>query len=43
VMDAVELGIVRCLSGGIGLPGATLTGTWSGQLTPVPLAYASVR
>jgi hypothetical protein len=43
VMDALELGIVRCLNGDTALPGATLTGTWSGQSTPVPLAYASVR
>lgn len=42
VMDALELGIVRCLNGDTGLPGATLTGTWSGQPTPVPLAYALV-
>lgn len=43
VMDALELAIVRCLNGNTGLPGATLTGTWSGQSAPVPLAYASQR
>jgi hypothetical protein len=43
VTDALELGIVRCLNGNTRLPGTTLTSTWSGQSTPVPLAYASVR
>jgi hypothetical protein len=42
MMDGLELGIVRYLNGDSGLPGATLTGTWTGQSTPVPLAYASV-
>jgi hypothetical protein len=43
VTDPVELAIVRCLKGSTSLPGATLTGTWSGQVTPVPLAYATSR
>jgi hypothetical protein len=41
VTDSVELAIVRCLTGSASLPGAALTGTWSGQPTPVPLAYAA--
>jgi hypothetical protein len=43
VTDSVELAVVRCLDGSSGLAGATLTGTWSGQPTPLPLAYASPR
>jgi hypothetical protein len=43
VTDPVELAIVRCLKDSTSLPGATLTGTWSGQPTPVPLAYAAAR
>jgi Maltokinase N-terminal cap domain len=43
VTDSVELAIVRCLMGSTRLPGAALTGTWSGQETPVPLAYAAAR
>jgi hypothetical protein len=43
VTDPVELTIVRRLDSGIRVPGATLTGTWSGQPTPVPLAYATAR
>jgi Maltokinase N-terminal cap domain len=38
VTDSVELAIVRCLKRSTSLPGAALTGTWSGQLNPVPLA-----
>ena len=43
VTDTVELTVVRRPGTGatIGTPtGATLTGTWNGQPTPVPLAYA---
>jgi hypothetical protein len=40
VTDSVELAVVRCLTGSASLPGAALTGTWSGQPTPIPLAYA---
>jgi len=43
VTDAVELALVRRIGGGSGRTGATLTGTWSGQATSVPLAYASLR
>jgi hypothetical protein len=43
VTDTIELAVVRRLGGGNGLAGATLTGTWSGQPTPVPLACASPR
>jgi hypothetical protein len=43
VTDSVELAVVRRLDGINGLTGATLTGTWSGQPTPLPLAYASPR
>jgi hypothetical protein len=43
VTDPVELAVVRCLKGSTSLPGATLTGTWSGQPTRVPLAYAAAR
>ena len=42
--DSVELAVRRRLDGGdSGSSGATLTGTWSGQPVPVPLAYASPR
>lgn len=43
VLHSLELAVVRRLDGGKGLAGATLTGTWSGQPTPLPLAYASRR
>jgi hypothetical protein len=43
VTDSVELAVVRRLQGSKGLAGARLTGTWSGQPTPLPLAYASLR
>lgn len=43
VTDSVELAVVRRLDGSSGLAGATLTGTWRGQPTPLPLAYASPR
>lgn len=43
VTDSVELAVVRRIEGSSGLAGATLTGTWIGQPTPVPLAYASPR
>jgi hypothetical protein len=41
VTDSVELAVFRRLEGSSGLAGATLTGAWSGQPTPMPLAYAS--
>jgi hypothetical protein len=43
VADSIELAVVRRLDGSNELPGATLTGRWSGQSTPLPLAYASPR
>jgi Maltokinase N-terminal cap domain len=43
VTDSVELAVVRRLHGSNGLAGARLTGMWSGQPTPLPLAYASLR
>jgi hypothetical protein len=43
VTDSVQLSVVRRLDGSNRLAGATLTGTWSGQPTPLPLAYASTR
>jgi hypothetical protein len=43
VTDSVELAVVRRLHCSNALAGARLTGTWSGQPTPVPLAYASLR
>jgi hypothetical protein len=48
VTDSVELAVVRRIDDSNELPGAasiraTLTGTWNGQPTPLPLAYASVR
>jgi hypothetical protein len=45
--DAVELAVVRCVMGKTDPPGdaltGTLTGTWSGQASPVTLAYATTR
>ncbi|MFB9235988.1 hypothetical protein ACFFWC_10595 [Plantactinospora siamensis] len=41
VMESVELAVVRCLDRGGERPGGRLTGTWSGQPTPQPLAYAA--
>jgi hypothetical protein len=43
--NSVELAVVRRLDGSnaLGGGGATLTGTWSGQPTPVPLAFSSPR
>ncbi len=48
VTDSLELAVVRRIESSNGPPGtasnrATLTGTWPGQPTPLPLAYASVR
>jgi hypothetical protein len=43
VTDTVELAVVRRLEAGTGLTGAVLTGSWSGQTTPMPLASATVR
>jgi len=43
VTDSVELAVVRRLHRSNALEGARLTGTWSGQPTPLPLAYASLR
>ena len=40
VTDSIELAVVRRLDGSNQLAGATLTGTWSGQPTPLPLAGA---
>ena len=41
VTDTVELAVVR--RPGLPLNGLVLTGTWSGQTTPVPLASATPR
>ncbi|RZU74716.1 hypothetical protein EV384_3192 [Micromonospora kangleipakensis] len=41
--DTVELAVVRRPGAGDGRPGATLSGTWPGQPTPLPLAYATPR
>lgn len=41
VADSVELTVVRRPDGANRPAGATLTGTWSGQATPLPLAYAT--
>lgn len=41
VTDSVELAVMRRLDGSNQLGAATLTGAWSGQPTPLPLAYAS--
>ena len=43
VTNTVQLAVVRRLDGSNRLAGATLTGAWSGQPTPLPLAYASTR
>ncbi|GAB2960373.1 CG0192-related protein [Saccharothrix stipae] len=43
VTDTVELAVRRRLDTGATLTGATLTGTWPGQPTPVPLASATLR
>ncbi|MEV5765251.1 hypothetical protein AB0L34_11865 [Micromonospora sp. NPDC052213] len=43
VTDAVDLVVVRRLDGGSRPEGATLTGAWAGQPTPLPLAYARPR
>ncbi|MEU4380777.1 CG0192-related protein [Micromonospora echinofusca] len=43
VTDSVELAVVRRLDGGTASDGAVLTGTWSDQPTPLPLAYARLR
>jgi hypothetical protein len=43
IADSVELAVMRRLVGSDGLAGSRLTGTWSGQPTPLPLAYASLR
>ena len=43
VTDTVELVVVRRFGGIHARPGATLTGTWAGEQTPQPLAYASPR
>ncbi|MGK5442431.1 CG0192-related protein [Micromonospora sp. URMC 105] len=42
VTDTVELTVVRRLDRAVPPAGAALTGTWEGQPTPVPLAYATV-
>ena len=42
--DTVELVVVRRPGvGAVGATGATLSGSWDGQQTSVPLAYARVR
>lgn len=41
VTDDVELAVVRRLGDGSGPAGPRLTGTWSGQPNPLPLAYAT--
>jgi hypothetical protein len=41
--DTVELAVVRRPGAVHGRPGATLAGTWPGQPTPLPLAYATPR
>jgi hypothetical protein len=41
--DAVELAVVRRLGSDDGRRGARLTGTWPGQPSTVPLAYAVVE
>ncbi|MGC4806754.1 CG0192-related protein [Micromonospora sp. DT233] len=40
---AVELAVLRLLGGDTAPGGARLTGTWKGQPTPLPLAYATPR
>jgi hypothetical protein len=39
--DSIELAVVRGIQPGSRSAGATLTATWPGQSTPLPLAYAS--
>jgi hypothetical protein len=41
--DSVELAVLRRLDNSTGLTGTTLTGTWPGQTTPVPLAATTLR
>jgi hypothetical protein len=41
--DCVELAGVRRLDASSGLSGDTLTGTWSDQPRPLPLAHALMR
>jgi hypothetical protein len=43
VTDSVELTVLRRLGDTTRVADATLTGTWDGQPTPLPLAYASLR
>ncbi|MEH0841516.1 hypothetical protein V6U81_03855 [Micromonospora sp. CPCC 205711] len=43
VTDTVELAVFRRLDGAAPSTGVALTGTWEGQPTPVPLAYATRR
>jgi hypothetical protein len=43
VTDTVELAVIRRLEADTGLTGAVLTGAWSGQATPMPLASATLR
>lgn len=43
VTDDAELALLRCLDGRTAPAGVTLTCTWSGQPTPVPLAFGSPR
>jgi Maltokinase N-terminal cap domain len=43
VTDFMELAVVRRVQAGNRPTGTTLTGTWPGQPTPLPLAYASPR
>ncbi|WP_319458592.1 CG0192-related protein [Micromonospora sp. RTP1Z1] len=43
VTDTVELAVVRRPGAGEARAGGTLSGTWPGQATPLPLAYAAPR
>jgi hypothetical protein len=43
VTDSIELAVVRRIDSSSRPAGAMLTGTWPGQPTPLPLAYASLR
>ncbi|MGK5739360.1 CG0192-related protein [Micromonospora sp. URMC 103] len=43
VAGPLDLAVVRRLGAPVDLPGSRLTGSWEGQPTPLPLAYASVR
>jgi hypothetical protein len=43
VTDTVELAVIRRLDAGTELTGDVLTGTWPGQVTPMPLASATPR